>query len=86
MRYIKSLFLCLTKFELWLSALTFLVTALFYFILKAFDTPNLLFSMISIAASFAASYITVFRSPVYAVVYAVNDVVLIVLWSCFVGR
>lgn len=60
--------------------LTAAVTALFYFILKALDTPNMLFSTISIATSFSAAFLMVLRSPVYAVCYALNDLVLIVLW------
>ncbi|MBE6708952.1 MAG: nicotinamide mononucleotide transporter [Ruminococcaceae bacterium] len=56
------------------------VTAAFYFILKALDTPNLFFSTVSIATSFFASSLTFLRSPYYAFAYAWNDVVLIVLW------
>lgn len=59
---------------------TCIVTFVFYFILKAFDTPNLLFSTISIATSFLASSLTILRSPYYAIAYAANDIVLIVLW------
>lgn len=57
------------------------VTAAFYFILGALGNANLLFSTISVTTSFAASYLTIFRSPYYAVAYAANDVVLIVLWT-----
>lgn len=60
--------------------LTAAVTALFYFILKALGTPNILPSTISIATSFSAAFLMVLRSPLYAVCYALNDVVLIVLW------
>lgn len=60
--------------------LTALVTFVFYFILKYFHTANLFMSTVSIATSFSASYLMLFRSPYYAVVYAANDVVLIVLW------
>lgn len=63
-----------------LVVLTIIVTIVFYFILKAFDTPNLFFSTVSIATSFAASYLALMRSPLYAVAYAANDLVLIVLW------
>ena len=55
-------------------------TVVFYFILKYFNTANLAVSTISITTSFAACYLLVFRSPFYAVAYAANDVVLIVLW------
>ena len=57
-----------------------LVTFIFYFILKAFDTANLIVSTISIATSFSASYLMLLRSPFYALAYGMNDVVLIVLW------
>lgn len=56
------------------------VTAAFYFILKALENANLLFSTLSVTTSFIASYLTLLRSPYYALGYAANDVVLIVLW------
>ena len=59
---------------------TALVTVAFSFILKYFNTANLFFSIVSIATSFSASYLMLFRSPYYAVAYAANDVVLIILW------
>lgn len=64
----------------WLMALTIIVTIIFYFILKAFDTANLFISTVSIATSFSASYLMLFRSPNYALAYAANDIVLIILW------
>lgn len=60
--------------------LTAVVTAAFYFILKALDTNNIVFSTISIATSFLAAYLTLRRSAFFAFAYAMNDVVLIVLW------
>lgn len=60
--------------------LTALVTFGFYFILKYFTTANLIMSTVSIATSFSASYLMLFRSPYYAVAYAANDIVLIILW------
>lgn len=57
------------------------VTVLFYFILNALGTANLLFSTISIATSFLASYLMMMRSAYYALAYAANDIVLIVLWG-----
>lgn len=56
------------------------VTAAFYFILKALDTANLGFSTLSVTTSFLAAYLTFRRSPYYALAYAANDLVLIVLW------
>lgn len=61
-------------------ALCIIVTEAFYFILKAFDTANLIFSTISVTTSFFACYLTYLRSPYYALAYACNDIVLIVLW------
>lgn len=63
---------------LWL--LTAVVTVGFYFILAAFDTANLLPSTVSVTTSFLAVYLTFRRSPYYAIGYAANDIVLIVLW------
>ena len=56
------------------------VTVVFYFILRFFHTANLLPSTLSVTTSFVAVYLTFRRSPYYALAYAANDVVLIVLW------
>ena len=56
------------------------VTVLFFFILKAFNTANLIPSTISVTTSFLAVYLTFRRSAFYALGYAANDLVLIVLW------
>lgn len=60
---------------------TAIITVIFYFILKLFDTSNLIPSTISITTSFAAAYLTFRRSPYYALGYASNDIVLIILWT-----
>ncbi len=60
--------------------LTTLVTVAFYFILSALGTENLIFSTLSVATSFLAVYMTFMRSPYYAIGYALNDIVLIILW------
>ena len=57
-----------------------IVTAVFYFALKFFDTPNLFFSTISITTSYLASFLMLYRNPYYALAYGANDVVLIILW------
>ena len=68
--------------EWWLvAALTLAVTLAFYFILGALDTPNLIPSTFSVSTSFAAAYLTARRSPYFALAYAANDGVLIVLWT-----
>ncbi len=61
-------------------ALTVVVTVVFYFILDAFRTANMLPSTLSVTTSFVAVYLTFRRSPYYAIGYAANDVILIVLW------
>ena len=63
-----------------LVGLTAAVTAAFYFILRALDTAYLPISTLSVATSFSAVFLTARRSPYYAVAYACNDIVLIVLW------
>ena len=65
-----------------LGALTVVVTVTFYFLLKLLGTSNLPFSTVSVTTSFVASSLTLLRSPYYALAYALNDVVLIVLWVC----
>lgn len=60
--------------------LTAVVTLVFYFILDFFDTANMIPSTLSITTSFIAVYLTFRRSPYFALAYAANDVVLIVLW------
>lgn len=64
---------------MWLA--TLVVTIVFYFILSALSTPSLYVSTLSISTSFLAVALTYFRSPYYALAYAANDVVLIVLWT-----
>lgn len=60
--------------------LTAVITFIFYFILAAFNTANLIPSTISVTTSFLAAYLTFRRSAFYAAAYAANDVVLIILW------
>lgn len=59
---------------------TLAVTVAFYFILKHFNTANLLPSTVSVTTSFIAAFLTFKRSPFFALGYATNDIVLIVLW------
>lgn len=78
------------KLPLWeygvILLITGAVTAAFYFILRALGTANLIWSTVSVATSFAAVALTFRRSPFYAVAYALNDIVLIVLWSLAVAE
>ncbi|MBQ9071182.1 MAG: nicotinamide mononucleotide transporter [Clostridia bacterium] len=63
---------------MWL--MTIAVTVLFYFVLKYFETTNLIPSTLSVTTSFLAVYLTFRRIPYFALAYAANDIVLIVLW------
>lgn len=68
------------KEAVFMVLLAIAVTVIFYFILAAFNTANLITSTISITTSFLAVYLTSRRSPYFALMYAANDVVLIILW------
>lgn len=63
-----------------MSALTVIVTVVFYFILRHFNTANIIPSTLSVTTSFAAVYLTFRRSAYYAIAYAANDIILILLW------
>ncbi len=63
-----------------LCVLTIIVTAAFYYVLAYFHTANLIPSTLSVSTSFAAAYLTFRRNPYYAAAYALNDIILIVLW------
>ena len=64
-----------------LLLLSAVVTAIFYFILDHFGTANMLPSTLSVTTSFIAVYLTFRRSPYFALAYAANDIVLVILWS-----
>ncbi len=60
--------------------MSLLVTWVFYYILVYFNTTNVVFSTISVTTSFLASALMMLRDSYYALAYAANDLVLIVLW------
>ena len=64
-----------------LAFLTLGVTVAFYFILDHFGTSSIYASTFSVTTSFVAVYLTARRSPFYALAYAANDIVLIILWT-----
>ncbi len=66
---------------LYVGGASVVVTFVFYLILDALDTPNIVFSTISVVTSFLAAALTMLRSSYYALGYAANDLVLIVLWT-----
>ena len=63
-----------------MGLLTIIVTVFFFFILNHFNTANIVPSTISVTTSFVAAYLTFRRCPTFALAYAANDIVLIVLW------
>ncbi len=63
-----------------LPVFSVVVTVAFYFVLKFFNTANLIPSTVSITTSFVAAYLTFRRSPYFALAYAINDIILIILW------
>lgn len=69
------------KETVFMLALSAVVTFIFYFVLDALNTANMIPSTISVTTSFLAVYLTFRRSEYYALAYAANDVVLIILWT-----
>ena len=57
-----------------------MVTIVFYFVLVYFHTANIIPSTLSVTTSFVAVYLTFRRDPHFAIAYAANDIVLVVLW------
>lgn len=64
-----------------MSVLAIIVTVIFYVILGLLGNANLIISTISVTTSFLASFLTLLRSPYYALAYGANDIVLIALWT-----
>lgn len=63
---------------MWIIAIV--VTLAFYFILDTLHTANIVPGTVSVTTSFLAVYLSFRRSPYFALAYAANDIVLIVLW------
>ena len=68
------------KENIFMWFITILFTIIFYYILKYFNTANLIPSTLSVTTSFLAVYLTYKRCPYFAVAYAANDIILIILW------
>lgn len=64
-----------------LIPLTAAIVTAFFFVLKTLGTENLIVSTVSVGTSFVALYLMTLRIPAYALVFILNDIVLIVLWS-----
>ena len=58
------------------------LTVGFYFMLVAFNTNQPIVGAISMILSLVADYMSLRRSPYYAIGFIINDIVVIVLW-CF---
>lgn len=63
-----------------MAIFTLLATLIFGVLLVKLNTPNIVFSVLSITTSFLAAYLSFQRSTWYAFAYTLNDIVLIVLW------
>lgn len=68
------------KEMLFMGICTVVITVLFYFILDYYKTANIIPSTLSVTTSFIAVYLTFRRSPLFALAYASNDIILIILW------
>ena len=68
------------KETVFMLVISVIVTVVFYFILTYFNTANIIPSTLSVTTSFIAVYLTFRRSPYFALAYASNDIILIVLW------
>lgn len=66
---------------IFMGLLSIVVTTVFYFLLNYYNTANIIPSTLSVTTSFIAVYLTFRRSHYYAIGYAANDIVLIILWS-----
>ena len=69
-----------SKHIIGLTFFSAITTGVFYYILNVLNTPNIIFSTISVTTSFIAASLTMLRTSYYALGYASNDIVLIVLW------
>lgn len=68
------------KEQILMWVLAAIVTVVFFYILRYFNTANIVPSTLSVTTSFIAVYLTFRRCPTFALAYAANDIVLIVLW------
>ncbi len=66
---------------IYMILITTVVTVGIFFLLRALNTPNLIVSVLSVSISTAAAYLSIRRSPFYALAYSFNDIVIIVLWG-----
>lgn len=74
------------KEVLFMFLLAVVVSVGFYFLLEFFGNNHLIPSTVSVFTSFVAAYLTFRRNPYFALAYAANDIVLILLWALTVGE
>ena len=74
------------KHIVWLVLFGTITTIVFYYILAVLNTPNIVFSTISITTSFLAASLKMLRSSYYAFGYALNDIVLILIHRVIVTQ
>lgn len=66
---------------LWSLVLGSAVTFGAYFLLRHLGTENLMWSTVSVFTSMVACYFILRRTSFYAIFYAINDVILVILWT-----
>ncbi|KHD45100.1 nicotinamide riboside transporter PnuC [Streptococcus hongkongensis] len=59
---------------------TIAITCIFYYFLSLFHTPFLAISTLSISTAFAGTFLSYKRSPMFALAYLMNDIILMTLW------
>jgi len=64
-----------------LAALLAPISVGMYFLLLVLDTPNILVSTISFVTAFYAAYLLFRKNAFYAVIYTINSIFVIILWT-----
>ena len=70
---------------MYLAIASFVAMVGFYFLLKLFNTNQLIINTLSLVITAVATYLSFRRCSYYAIFYLLNDVILIVLWSISVA-
>ncbi|MBR5419476.1 nicotinamide mononucleotide transporter [Candidatus Saccharibacteria bacterium] len=68
--------------ELFILILSQIVLSVaYYYLLKSFNTSNLIISTANVAIAFIASYLAARRSDYGFIAYIINDLMLVILWG-----
>lgn len=67
-----------------LAGLSCVFFVVFFFVLRAFNTANLIISTLSVTGNFAAGYLTINRSELSFIFYIISNIMCIVLWLTIV--